>query len=132
MKSRRGRSFAEIVDDVKQTPPPKAHTPHSAAESITDPAGRVFREVEEQLTPERAQELVAKGAALAWDDCGSRGYAAPVVWIAPDDAARLAAAGPPVLPLTTRQRGELGAWQSSDGAWLVLASMSVRWGRLLA
>lgn len=132
MKSRRGRSFAEIVDDVKLAPRPEVHTPHPAGESLTDPAGRAFREVEEQITPERAQALVADGAALAWDDCGSRGYAAPVVWIAPDDAARLAAAGPPALRLTKRQRAELSAWQSSDGAWLVLASMSVRWGRLLA
>lgn len=106
--------------------------PGSTAPAIVDPAGRRWHQVEADIGPGRARALVAGGAVLAWDDCGSLGYAAPVTWITKEDAARLAADGPPTLRVTKRHDASLTAWQTEDGSWLVLASMSVRWGALMA
>lgn len=99
---------------------------------LTDPTGRRWREVEAQISPERARDLVLRGAELAWDDCGSRGYGAPIEWLSREEAAALAGDGTPVLRTSKRRRAELSEWTSDDGAWLVLATMSVKWGRRLA
>lgn len=132
VKKRTPSSFAEIVDDVKQAPQQHEGEPRGTWSKLTDPTGRSWREIEAQISPERARELVSSGAELAWDDCGSRGYAAPIEWISREEAAALAVGGTPLLRNNKRHRAELSAWTSDDGSWLVLASMTVKWGRSLA
>lgn len=131
MRTPRSRPFADVVREVREaedgTPAPR----ELPGRRLVDPAGRAWREVEEDLTEDRARELVRDGAGLAWDDCGSLGHGAPVDWVPRDEAAALAAAGPPVLRTGRHRSAGLSAWRTDDGAWLVLASMSVRWGRRL-
>lgn len=122
------RSFADVVREARTAP----HAPQPHAAGLTDPVGRRWREVEESISESRAQELVRDGAELAWDDCGSLGYGAPVKWISRADAADLATHGPPTLRVNKRHTAGLSSWRSDDGSWLVLATQSVRWGDLLA
>lgn len=125
-------TFAEIVDAAKAAPRRESRRGRTSDDELRDPAGRTWREVEVRISEERAHGLVLAGAELAWDDCGGRGYAAPIEWISRKDAAELAAGGPPVLRSSRRHGADLSAWRSDDGEWLVLATMHVRWGRLLA
>ncbi len=131
MKQRSTPSFAQIVEDAKRAPRPLVE-PADDGSRLTDPAGRTWHEVEAPISPGRARELVADGAALAWDDCGSRGYGAPVDWLSTSEATALAADGLPVLRTKRDPASELSAWATEDGASLVLATRSVRWGRRLA
>lgn len=121
-----------MVDEVQHAPERPREEPRSGWTTLTDPAGRTWNEVETQISPERARELVLAGAALAWDDCGSRGYGAPIECLSREEAVGLAAGGAPVLRVNKRHSAELSAWVSGDGTWLVLASMSAGWGRRLA
>lgn len=132
MRDRSRRTFADVVQEAREAPrrPDRARAVSSA--TLTDPTGRQWHEVEESIAEARAQELVLAGAELAWDGCGSRGYAAPVTWISRREAALLAAAGPPTLRMNKRHSAALSAWRTDDGSWLVLATMSVTWGKRLA
>ena len=132
VKRRTHPTFAEIVDAEKAAPRRESRRVRTSEDELADPAGRTWREVEVLISEARAHELVLAGAELAWDDCGGRGYAAPIEWLSRKDAAELAAGGPPVLRSSKRHRAELSAWRSDNGAWMVLASMHVRWGTLLA
>lgn len=119
-----------MLEDAKRAP--RARDSEDVWLRLSDPTGRAWREVEPTISPRRARELVADGALLAWDDCGSCGWGAPIDWLSPADALALAAGGEPVLRNDRRHAAELSAWISRDGAMLVLASMSVTWGRRLA
>ncbi|GEA87785.1 hypothetical protein [Cellulomonas cellasea] len=131
MHAPRSRSFADVVREVREAADASPAPREAPGQRLVEPAGRAWREVEDEITEARARELVQAGAALAWDDCGSLGYGAPVDWVARDEAAALAADGPPVLRSGRNRSARLSAWRADDGGWLVLASMSVRWGRRL-
>lgn len=131
MQKRHSPSFAEMVEDARRAPR-APDGPDGVWLRLGDPTGQTWREVELQISPERARSLVTAGARLAWDDCGSRGWGAPIDWISPAEAAALAAGGEPVLRNDKRHSAGLSAWTSRDGSTLVLASMSVTWGRRLA
>lgn len=131
MNHRDKRSFADVVREVKAGPRVPQSSPTTSS-GLTDPTGRTWHEVEESISEARAQELVRSGAELAWDDCGSLGYGAPVRWISRADAADLATRGQPTLRTNKRRTAGLSSWRTDDGAWLVLATQSVRWGDLLA
>ena len=130
MHTPRSRSFADVVREVREAGTGYPAEREAPGQRLVDPAGRVWHEAE-AITGTRARELVQAGAALAWDDCGSLGYGPPVDWVPRDEAAALAAAGPPTLRTGRHRSAGLSAWRADDGAWLVLASMSVRWGRRL-
>lgn len=97
MHKRRSPSFADVVRDVRAAVDERPTGLPVSGPRLVDPAGRVWHEVEGDVAEARARELVLAGAGLAWDDCGSLGYGAPVDWVEPQEAARLAAAGPPAL-----------------------------------
>lgn len=98
-----------------------------------DDLGRGLVLVSDSISPERAQELVIAGAAVAWDDCGSRGRAGvPVVWFNDADVERMAAAGPPELRRKKNHRdANLMEYRREDGRPVVIAEMSVRWADLM-
>lgn len=131
MHQPRSRSFADVVREVREAGDARPTPREAPGQRLVDPAGQAWREAEEEITEDRARELVQAGAALAWDDCGSLGYGAPLDWVPRDEAAALAAAGPPVLRTGRHRAAGLSAWRADDGGWLVLASRSVRWGRRL-
>lgn len=131
MRKREAASFADLVHEVKLAPGSPEPEPRPEA-VLTDPDGEKWHEVAAEISPEQARDFVLGGARLAWDDCGSRGYAAPIDWIGMDEARALAAAGRPTLRINKRHRAQLSEWASGRGERLVLASMSVQWGRRLA
>lgn len=118
--------FADIVAEVLKLPAP----PPVAAPVLIAPEGSHFYEVAE-LTPAGALDLITAGARLAWDSCGSFGYAAEIEWFDPADRPRLVETGPPTLRNEERGEGSLTYWRSADGQALVLASYDVRWGEFM-
>lgn len=135
MTGRRRRAktptFVEIVEDVTAIPPP----PSTQPPRLIAPDGRAFYEASAALHPKHAVALVASGAIVAWDSCGSRGFAAPIEWFDPSCAPEFTRSGPPELRNQPGRRyrgqGELSEWRTAEGAVLVLASLDVRWGRLM-
>jgi hypothetical protein len=125
-------TFAEVVQEVANRPRQPEPDPRGDDwQHITDPSGRRWTLVEEDVSPEVASTLVRSGAALAWDSCGSRGWGAPVAWLTAEDAATLAGSDAPELRRGKRRSASLSRWKDQGGRTLVLAEMSVRWGRLL-
>ena len=77
------------------------------------------------LRPAQARELVADGAALAWDGCGC-GAAQCLTWFGSSDCDRLAASGKPLAG-----KGGLWLWSDADGDLAVLAESGNEWGDLM-
>jgi len=126
------RTFADLLQEVEDAPQRReTDPPGDRWDRLTDPSGRRWRLVAEDIDPGRAQELVTAGAAVAWDYCGSRGWAEPIVWLTKQEAAQLARSAPPQLRKNKRHNASLSEWSDTDGMPLVLASMSVRWGKLM-
>lgn len=125
------QTFAEIIDGVTADPPPPSPQPPR----LIAPDSRTFYQASQALDPKHAVELVAGGAIVAWDSCGSRGFAAPIEWFDPSCAPEFTRSGPPELRNQPGRRyrgqGELSEWRTAEGAVLVLASLDVRWGRLM-
>lgn len=106
---------------------------HEPSFKEVDNVGRGLVLVSDSISPERAHELVLAGAAVAWDDCGSRGRAGVrVVWFDDADVARMAASGPPQLRRKKNHRdANLMEYRREDGRPVVIAEMSVRWADLM-
>lgn len=100
-------------------------------ETITDPSGHRWRQVADDITPDAAWQLVQGGAGVAWDSCGSLGFAAPIEWLDKDDVAALAKTGPPEVRRGKRHLGFLAEWADESGERLVLVTHDVRWGKRL-
>jgi hypothetical protein len=125
-------TFADLLKEVKAAPPrQETEPPGHRWDRLTDPSGRRWLLVAEDIDPERAQELVKAGAAVAWDYCGSRGWGEPIVWLTKEQAAQLARGAPPQLRRNKRNNASLSEWSDTEGAPLVLASMSITWGKLM-
>lgn len=87
------------------------------------PDGRVYRRESGRISPGRAQELLAAGAAMAVDDCGCGGFCG-LEWPSPAERTDLARRPP---ALTRRRFGWLEEWRSADGHSLLLQNGDVRW-----
>jgi hypothetical protein len=121
-------TFSELLDQEHS----RAVEPPRPAFDEVDDAGRGLVLVSESITPERAHQLVAAGAAVAWDDCGSRGRHGPVVWFSDPQLERMAVAGPPQLRRKKDHRdANLVEYRREDGRPVVIAEMSVRWADLM-
>ncbi|TKV60677.1 hypothetical protein FDO65_03010 [Nakamurella flava] len=124
--------FAAVVDGLRRRPPAPERDRRAR---LRAPDGRVFVEIDPDLIPDAAVDLVAGGASVAWDSCGCRGYCG-IEWFDADDTAVLVRSGPPVFVPASRKvphaAGRLSAWHTDDGQVLVLASGEVRWGGLLS
>ncbi len=135
MGTPRKPTFAQVVHEVEsQTREPEPEPRGDDMEHITDPSGRRWTLVEDEISPQVASALVRSGAAVAWDCCGSRGHpqaCAPIDWFTAEEAATLAGSEPPELRRNKRRSAFLSRWTDEDGRTLVLAEMSVRWGKLL-
>jgi hypothetical protein len=88
--------------------------------------GRRYWMADARLSPRRAYELVAAGAAVAFDDCGCGGFCGPVC-VDHDRLKRLVQHGPPRVRRKGKGIGALEEWRTDDGDLLVLARGDVRW-----
>lgn len=129
------QSFAEIVEQVKNSPQPPAPVYDAPGlhpdGTLVDADGRTYRQVSEEVSSARAFDLAARGAAVAWDSCGCGGYCG-FTWYDREAVARMVAAGRPEIRRTKRARGSIAEWLGEDGGSLLLAEGAVRWGELLA
>jgi hypothetical protein len=128
-RSRAGRPFAAVLRDLESSPSTPVGQPVDS--SPRDPFGRRYDLVDASLSPGRALELVARGAAVAWDPCGCGGFCG-YVWLDRAAVGELVASGRPRLPRKKDRWGRLSRWQADDGTDLVLAEADVRWGAHLA
>lgn len=90
---------------------------------LHDPDARVYRRTSAHIKPNRAQELLRSGAAMAVDDCGCGGYCG-LDWPSPPERAELGLRPP---RLAKNRLGWLDEWQSADGHELLLQHGDVRW-----
>ena len=125
-KRPRTPTFAEIVREVEQAPPPRVDD----RSGVVDRDGTRWHQTAGEISPGRAFQLAAEGAAVAWDPCGCGGYCG-FDWFGADEVARLVAAGRPTVRDTKRHQGNLSEWASEDGRVLVVAEQAVRWGDLI-
>lgn len=134
MKKRPVRqSFADIVRDVESTPQPipEPKRPGIGEDGVlTDPDGREYRRVSDEVGPARALELATAGAVVAWDPCGCGGYCG-FDWFNADDVSTMVASGPPTIKNNKRHRGNISEWRSDPGVTLLLAQDDVRWSDLM-
>jgi hypothetical protein len=127
-KRKAASTFAEIVQQ-------EALATHEGPRRVPDwrdGGGLPLTLVDEHLAPERARQLVASGADLAWDDCGSKGRAAPVHWFDDRVARDLAAKWAPELGRPSRGAGWFELYRREDGSFVVLATWNIRWGNQMA
>ncbi len=111
------KTFAEMVTEASNEPPrPPEFRPD---EFLTDPSGKVFQRIDAALSATRANELIAAGAAIAFDDCGCGGQCS-VEWAEQSSVA--------AVPETKKRKkgraasASLEEWRSRDGAIMVLVS----------
>jgi hypothetical protein len=124
VKKKQSATFSDIVSNEK------ARTPSNSRPRVPERAGPLWRDltiVEEEITPEQAQALVQAGAAIGWDDCGSRDFAESLTWLQDDDVQCLRSSKPPQV----RRGGSLVKCRLPDGRLAVVAEMDVRWGSVL-
>ena len=127
-RKRQRPTFADIVDHERRHPRPTRPTrPTRPLRPDDSPGWREVEIVQEDISAERAQELVRAGAAVGWDDCGSREYQDVLTWLDDDETRQLAQAGPPHV----YRGGALLECRWPDGRPAVIVEMDVRWGRLL-
>jgi hypothetical protein len=129
-RRRRRPVFADIIDDVQNTPTPAPPPPPA----LVAPDGKRYFHTGRPVEPVAAVDLIAGGAVLAWDSCGCLG-GCEFEWFQPSDRAELVRTGPPELRHQSGKRyrgqGHLTEWRTTDGAVLVLASEDVRWGTFM-
>ena len=126
-RKREHTSFEDVVTGLRRARPipalpdtvPFGQLPH------TDPERVVYPIAVRALRPAQARELVAGGAALAWDGCGC-GAAQCLTWFGSSDRDRLAVSSKPVA-----EKGDLWLWSNADGDLAVLAESDTQWGDLM-
>jgi len=98
-----------------------------SGEVAVDPSGVTYRELTRDISGARVQGLVSRGALVAWDSCGCRGYC-PVDWL--DESQRAAVVAGPVPRVRPRDRpmASMSEWRAEDGSSLVVLAGPVRWG----
>jgi hypothetical protein len=126
---RRGEhtSFEDVVTGLRRARPIPAlpDTVPFGQLPPTDPQRVAYPIAVRALRAAEARELVADGAALAWDCCGC-GAAQCLRWFGSSDRDRLAAGGRPVA-----EKGDLWLWSNADGDLAVIAESDTEWGDLL-
>jgi hypothetical protein len=125
-KQSKGQTFAEMVREVEQQPA----VPVIDYSGVTDPSGTRWHQDLAQISPGRALDLASGGARIAWDRCGCGGYCG-FDWYAPEDEARMVAAGVPKVRATKRRHGNLSLWTNDAGGLLVVAEDAVQWGSVI-
>jgi hypothetical protein len=128
-KSRREKPFAEVVADVMTETTPRVRPARDLCPR--DASGRRYELVDGFISPGRALELAARGAAVAWDACGCHGFCG-YTWFDAGAVTEMVAWGRPRFLRKKGEWGHLSEWKSGDGSELVLAEASVRWGTHLA
>jgi hypothetical protein len=117
------------------TPRPKRrkrapwHPGVQANGSFRDRVGRVFTEVDDEVIPVEARQMIEAGATLVWDRCGCGGGCG-LMWVPPARLGELITTYP-VLHRTRLGSGTMSAWKAKDGAALLLLQSAVTWGRVI-
>jgi hypothetical protein len=125
----KGKVFADVVAQVKATPTSSPATPRGKHGDVwTDPTGRRFARVTDELTPTAAQELAKNGASVVYDPCGCGGTECRLDWLSAIEVADLSVGDPPVLHPTKNGRADLEHWRSTDNHDLVVTAVEVSWG----
>jgi hypothetical protein len=128
---RRGNqeTFADALAQVTATPARQPQTPPGHhGDYWGDRDHRRYELVTEQLLPDDAVELAAKGAAVVYDACGCGGKQCELDWLSRSAAALVASSGPPFLKQSKHGRADLEHWRSVDGRDLVVVAVDVTWG----
>lgn len=97
--------------------------------SFRDRVGRVFNEVDDEVIPVEARQMLEAGATLVWDRCGCGGSCG-LMWVPPARLGELMTTYP-MLHRTRLGSGTMSAWQAKDGTSLLLLQSSVTWGRVI-
>ncbi len=97
--------------------------------TFRDRVGRVFNEVDDEVIPVEARQMLEAGATLVWDRCGCGGGCG-LMWVPPARLGELVTTYP-VLHRTRLGSGTMSAWQAKDGTSLLLVQSSVTWGRVI-
>jgi len=131
MTARRKRTFAEIVEEVRATPPtPIQVRPGgvNAAGQLFDPSGSLLA-ARSVIDPARAAALVSDGALVAFEGCGCGGFAGGCQpqWADAGSLARLRAAGNPRFVKGYGSPTWIDEWSSESGA-VVFLHGDVKWG----
>lgn len=125
-KQPKGKTFAEIVQEVENEPP----VPVADHSGVVDPSGRRWHQQLGEITPARALELAEQGAAVAWDFCGCGGYCG-FEWFGDEEVAALVQSGKPTIKAKKRSWGNISEWATNEGEILVVAELGVQWGKLI-
>lgn len=100
---------------------------------VADPSGRTYTQVTDAITPKRAAELLATGAAVVWDGCGCHGAGCKADWVEGERIERLRRSGRPsvsrIAPGSKRAPSAwIEEWRAADGAVLLYVAGTVVWG----
>jgi hypothetical protein len=131
-QTRAGQTFAQIVADLPSTPVrPSPRRPGLYASELVGTDGRVYRQVEQEMTAERAMQIIHGGGRVVVDDCGCGGYCG-LRWLSAEQVSELAAKGPP-RPGRIKQRqrigGSLHEFVDENGQQVLLLCGGIRWAR---
>ncbi|MFT4265044.1 MAG: hypothetical protein QM572_16795 [Nocardioides sp.] len=131
--SRRDRTFAEIAAEAKAAPKHERTVRPGGFNvngELFDPSGHLLSRIGE-VSPKRAQELVADGALVAFEGCGCGGsVGCETEWIEPGVLGILASSRPRFV----KGHGSptwIDLWEGDAGLALY-AHGDVEWGGLLA
>ena len=130
--NRAKQTFAQIAADVRSAPvQPPPRRPGLYGDELVGPEGRVYRQVGQEPTSERAMQIIHGGGQVVVDACGCGGYCG-LQWLSAAEVSGLTANGLP-LPGRTRKRRRTGGclheFVGADGERVLLLSGDVRWAR---
>ena len=121
-------TMSDIVSDAKASPsevkakrlPPGLHN-----NIFIDQGGVTYHQVETDIIPDAARQLVATAAQVVFDECGCGG-ACGLSFSATEERESLARKSP-ILDFHKGQTGSLSLWQSDSGKRILLVQGPVRW-----
>lgn len=97
--------------------------------TFRDRVGRVFTEVDDEVIPVEARQMLEAGAVLVWDRCGCGGGCG-LMWVPATRLGELITTYP-VLHRTRLGSGAMSAWKAKDGTSLLFLQSSITWGRVI-
>ena len=134
MATKRRQTFAEIVGDVRATPP----TPVSVRPGnfnmdgqFFDPSGSLLTRTQHSISEAEAAELVAAGATAVFESCGCGGGGGCIPeWISDDDLNLLRTADKPRFVKGYGSPTWIDRW-TGEGGDVVFLHGDVEWGDVI-
>lgn len=115
------KTFNEIMSDVQTTPSQEPTPAFNSGEAFKGPDGTIYRHIR-YLEIDEANCLLASGAQMVIDECGSLGYMGGLEW--PDKSDPRGLAVPPIKKPKKGARpfASVEEWEGTNGQRVVVVT----------